>query len=160
AGVAVAGTVGARTAGTSGVRRGTFLADVGLAHALWVGTAGLSVQNIGRGEKSGTSRIAAPLQTSLAWAAQRQAGQLDLGFASQVTVRDKWVAPGAGIEVGYGWIEGLSVALRVGARRTETGAERPVAVGATVNVDRLQLDYALQSFEGARSAHRLTVRWR
>lgn len=151
---------GSGDAGASGVRRGVFLADVGLGHALLGGTAALAVQNIGRGDKRPGTRIEPPLQTSLGWTIVRQAGQLDVGVAGQVTVRDKWVAPGAGVEVGYGWIEGLSVALRAGARRTETSAERPVGVGASITVDRFALDYALQSFDGGRTAHRVTLRWR
>ncbi len=137
-----------------------FLGDVGIAHNLWTGIAGLSVQNIGRGWVDGGRRIDVPLQTSLGWTVTRPVGQLDLGVAAQVTARRGWVSPGGGVEIGYGWIEGYSAALRVGARRTETSAERPVALGATFNADRLSIEYALQFFEGDQNAHRVTIRWR
>jgi hypothetical protein len=146
--------------GPDWTRHDAFLGDVGLAHNLWTGVAGLAVQNIGRGWVDGAQRINVPLQTSLGWSATKQAGELDLGFAGQVTARRGWISPGAGIEVGYGWIEGYSVALRAGARRTETTAERPVALGASFNADRLTIEYALQFFDGGRNAHRMTIRWR
>ena len=137
-----------------------FLGDVGLAHNLWTGVAGLSVQNIGHGWVDGATRINVPLQTSLGWSATKPVGELDLGVAGQVTERRGWVSPGGGVEVGYGWIEGYSVALRAGARRTETSAEHPVAIGASFNADRLTMEYALQFFDGGRNAHRMTIRWR
>jgi hypothetical protein len=146
--------------GPAWARHDAFLGDVGLAHNLWTGVAGLSVQNIGRGWEEGARRIDVPLQTSLGWSALRQVGQLDLGLSGQVTARRGWISPGAGIEVGYGWIEGYSLALRAGARRTETSAERPVAVGASFNADRLTMEYALQFFDGGRTANRMTIRWR
>lgn len=154
--------VAAATSGGGPVwtRHDAFLGDVGLAHNLWTGVAGLAVQNIGRGWMDGAQRINVPLQTSLGWSATKQAGELDLGFASQVTARRGWISPGAGIEVGYGWIEGYSVALRAGARRTETNGEHPVALGASFNADRLMVEYALQFFDGGRNAHRMTIRWR
>ena len=137
-----------------------FLGDFGLGHNLWTGVAGLSVQNIGRGWVENGRRIESPLQTSLGWTVTKQVGELDLALASQVTLRRGWVSPGAGVEVGYGWIEGYSLAFRAGARRTETNGEKPVALGASFNADRLSLEYALQFFEGDRNAHRVTIRWR
>lgn len=166
AGIAVkyaADRVDIATAGSSGgteSRHDTFLGDVGLSHNLWGGVAGLAVQNIGRGWMDGSTRIDAPLQESLGWSGGMQAGELDLGLSGQVTARRGWVSPGAGVEVGYGWIEGYSVALRAGARRPETSAEKPVALGATFNGDRLTIEYALQFFDGGSNAHRVTIRWR
>jgi hypothetical protein len=147
-------------AGGIAMRHDAFLGDIGVAHNLWGGVAGLAMQNIGRGWVEGTTRIDTPTEESLGWFRTQQLGELDLGFAGQVTARSGWVSPGGGIEVGYGWIEGYSVALRAGARRPEDSGEKPVGFGATFNGDRLTLDYGLQLFDGGRVAHRVTFRWR
>ena len=64
------------------------------------------------------------------------------------------------MEIGYGWIEGWSAAVRAGVRRTETAAQRPVSAGGTLNADHLAIDYALELFEGSRYAHHVSLRWR
>lgn len=137
-----------------------FVADIGIAHALFSGQAGLSLQNLGRARADSGRTTDLPLQTSLGWTLFRAVRQIDLGVAAAVTARSGWVSPGGGVEIGYGWIEGYSAALRVGARRPETNAERPVALGATFNADRLTVECALQFFAGARTARRVTIRWR
>lgn len=137
------------------IRKGVLLGDLGVSHSLLSGTAALAVQNIG--DDSG---IKLPIQTTLGWARQMQAQQLDLAFAAQVSARRDWLGAGGGIEAGYGWIEGWSAALRAGAHRTETAAQKPVALGATLNADHLSLDYALEFFEGSRYAHHISIRWR
>lgn len=137
------------------ILKGLLLGDVGVAHALLSGTAALAVQNIGD-----DSRLALPIQTTLGWARQMQAQQLDLAFAAQVSERNRWIGGGGGVEVGYGWIEGWSGALRAGLRRPETSAQRPVSVGAGLNADHFGLDYALEFFEGNRYAHHFSLRWR
>lgn len=137
------------------ILKGVLLGDVGVAHALLSGTAALAVQNIGD-----DSRLALPIQTTLGWARQMQAQQLDLAFAAQVSERNRWIGGGGGVEVGYGWIEGWSGALRAGLRRPETSAQRPVSLGAGLSADHLGVDYALELFEGSRYAHHVSLRWR
>ncbi|HVT40047.1 MAG TPA: hypothetical protein VHE78_13455 [Gemmatimonadaceae bacterium] len=134
--------------------------DVGVAHNLWTGVAGLAVQNIGRNAPGNKPTSESPLQASLGWSVIKQVGELDVGFAAQLTSRRGWISPGAGLEAGYNWIEGYSLALRAGARRPETSAERPFSVGAAFNADRLALEYATQFFDGGRTANRMTLRWR
>ena len=145
---------------TTAAVHGVFVGDIGLAHNLWNGVAGISVQNLGRNSVSGAARTDLPVQTSLGWTLIKQVGELDMGLAVQLTSRRGWISPGGGVEVGYGWIEGYAVALRAGAHRPETSAERPFGVGASLNADRLALEYALQFFDGGRAAHRMTFRWR
>lgn len=139
----------------SSIVNGVVLADIGISKPLLSGTAAFTVQHIGD-----PSRDDRPLQETLGWARQMQAKQLDLGFAAQVTERDRSVYAAGGVEVGYGWIEGWSAAARVGARRMETTAQRPVSIGGTLNADHLALDYALEFFEGSRYAHHVSIRWR
>jgi hypothetical protein len=75
-------------------------------------------------------------------------------------MRTGWIAPAAGFEVGYSWIEGYSVALRVGARRPETDAGQPMSLGASFTADRLTVEYAAQFIDGGRISNGVTVRWR
>jgi hypothetical protein len=138
-----------------------FLADVGVARPLFGGTAAVAVQNIGSGPRDGDREIDAPLQGSAGWASNNIAqGPLDIGLYGQVSARAGWIAPGGGVEIGYGWIEGFSVAFRGGMRRPETDAEKPFAFGASFTGDHLTLEYAMQLFDEGRNANRLTVRWR
>jgi hypothetical protein len=153
-------SAGSGTAATAPALHGIFVADVGVAHALWTGVAGLSIQNIGHTPRGGALQIDAPFQASLGWSATKQVGEFDVGVATQLSARKGWFSPGGGVEVGYGWIEGYALTLRAGARRPETDAEKPFGLGASLNADRLTLDYGLQFFDGAQTAHRLTIRWR
>ena len=137
------------------ILKGLLLGDVGISHSLLSGTAALAVQNFGD-----DSRLALPIQTTLGWARQMQAQQLDLAFAAQVSERNRWIGGGGGVEVGYGWIEGWSASLRAGLHRPETSAQRPVSLGAGLSADHLGVDYALELFEGNRYAHHFSLRWR
>jgi hypothetical protein len=131
------------------------LADIGTTHALLGGRAELAVQNIGD-----RSSFPIPTTVKLGYARSVNTNQLDFVFAGDVLERGKWIGGGGGAEVGYGWIEGFSAALRVGARRPDTPGQHPLAVGGSLNADRLSLDYALEFFDGNRYAHHLAVRWR
>ncbi len=156
----------AREASTSGLlvvptRADVLLADIGTSRALWSGTAALAVQNIGQPYTAGGATFSVPTQLALGWTRLQQLGPLDVGYATQVTARrEGWISPAGGVEVSWGWIEGYTVAGRVGARRTETDDEKPVGVGASFNADRLNLEYSVNFFAGNNAAHRLTVRWR
>jgi hypothetical protein len=145
-------------AGTTNHR--ALLADLGVAHSLLGGMAGLSVQNLGHRTISDAPGVRLPRQILAGWSTVKQAGPVDLGLFTQVAARRGWVTPGAGLEVLYSWIEGYSVALRAGARRPETSAERPVAIGGAFTADRFTFEYALQFLDDGRHAHGMTVRWR
>lgn len=142
-------------AGASSFQHTRLLADVGTTHALLGGTAEFAVQNIGD-----RSAFGLPTTTKLGFARNVNTDQLDFAFAADVLERGKWIGGGGGAEVGWGWIEGFSAALRVGARRAEADGQKPLAVGATLNADRLSLDYALEFFDGNRYAHHIAFRWR
>jgi hypothetical protein len=148
--------------GASTTMRGSaVLADLGVAHALWTGVAGLAVQNIGEeGFDLGPAHGSVPLRVALGWSMARQVGPLDVGVTTEVGARQRWLSGGGGVEVGWSWIEGFSVAGRAGVRRPEEPAEKPVALGAAFTADRLAVEYALQFFERNRVGQRLTVRWR
>jgi hypothetical protein len=146
-------------AGSPLVYRGALVADIGVARNLWGGVIGGSVQNLGRTADDGT-RLVIPKQALIGWSTTKRAGPLDLGLLTQVTVRDQWTSPAAGLEVGYSWIEGYNIAFRIGARRPESTAEYPLAFGAAFTADRLTFEYAIRIFDGGRTANGVTVRWR
>lgn len=139
--------------------RGALVTDLGLAHDLWGGVAAASLQNLGGGADD-QAGLALPTQALAGWSTTRQAGPLDLGIFTQVTVRDGWTSPGAGLEAGYSWIDGFNVALRIGARRPESSTEHPLALGASFTADRLTIEYALRTFDGGLTANGVTLRWR
>jgi hypothetical protein len=136
------------------------VADIGVARNLVGGVGALSIQNIGHEPGGETPSVKLPRQVLLGWSTARQAGPLDLGIFSQLTIRDGWTSPGGGLEASYSWIEGYAVTVRVGARRPETTTEVPVAIGAAFSADHLTVEYALQFFDGGRYANRISVRWR
>jgi len=136
------------------------LADLGVGRNLFGGVAALSVQNLGGGSTDDGASFPVPKQLLAGWSTTRSAGPLDLGVYTQIGVRDGWTAPAGGLEVGYSWIEGYNVALRVGARRPETDAQTPFAFGAAFTMDRLTVEYGVQLFDGGRAANGVTVRWR
>lgn len=142
------------------VDRHALLADFGVARNILGGVGGLSVQNLRRDSVDGDSRLVMPRQLLMGWSRTKAAGPIDLALYTQAIVRHGWTSPGAGLDVGYSWIEGYNVALRVGARRPETPSEHPVTFGAALTVDRVTVEYAIQRFDGGRSANGVTIRWR
>jgi hypothetical protein len=152
--------------GLSSTTRHALRADVGVARNLFGGVAAVSVQNLGRTSqvsKTPTApevAVTIPIQMLAGWSTTRAAGPLDLGLFSQVLVRDEWTAPGGGVDVGYSWIEGYAVAVRVGARRPESATEHPWSIGAAFTADRLTVEYAVRFFEGGRAVNGVTFRWR
>jgi hypothetical protein len=136
------------------IHHGVLLGDLGIAHRLFAGTAGLSVENIGNDRA-----LAVPLETAVNWVRPMQTDVFDFAVGARVAERNRWVGGGGGVEAGYGWIEGYSVTLRAGAQRPEVITQRPMSVGGTFNADRLVLDYALEFFDGNRYAHHIAIRW-
>jgi hypothetical protein len=136
------------------------LVDVGVARNLLGGAAAIAFQNLGRHSRDNGGLLNVPRQVALGWSTTKVAGPFDVGVYTQVTARRDWTAPAAGIEVGYSWIEGLSVQLRAGARRPETSAEKPLSLGAAFTLDRLTVEYAARFFNEGRTANGVTLRWR
>jgi hypothetical protein len=135
------------------------MADVGVAGRLWGGVIAGSIQNLGR-TASDRATLTLPRQLLLGYSISKPAGPFDLGIYGQVAMRSDWAIPAAGLEVGYSWIQGYNIAVRVGARRPETTAEFPMAFGAAFAADRLTIEYAIRIFDGGRTSNGVTVRWR
>lgn len=138
----------------------TVLMDLGVARNFFGGAAAIAFQNIGRHSRDNGSLLTVPRQVALGWSTTKAAGPFDLGLYTQLTARRDWTAPAAGLEVGYSWIEGVSLQLRAGARRPETAAEKPLSLGAAFTLDRLTVEYAVRFFDEGRTANGVTLRWR
>jgi hypothetical protein len=145
--------------GAGDPNRHALAVDVGVARNLFSGVAAASVQNLGAIDEE-TSELVLPRQALFGWSLSRAAGPVDLMIVSQLTVRSEWTSPAAGLEVGYSWIEGYTVAGRIGVRRPETTAEQPIALGGAFTADRLTVEYAVQFFDAGRRSHGVTIRWR
>ncbi|HTE45640.1 MAG TPA: hypothetical protein VK636_10385, partial [Gemmatimonadaceae bacterium] len=165
------------------IERGTL--DIGLARDFFrYYTLALSVQNIGPStslpcithseighENCEVEAVPAPpsslrvpvylpLRTTLGGSFSHQVGEFDLVSTAAVSVlRGNAVNPAAGVELGYSWIDGYTVALRGGVRRPIPG-ESPVTAGAGLTADRLSIDYALETLADGRIAHRFGFRIR
>jgi len=136
------------------------LADVGVARNILGGTAAIAFQNIGRHSTRDGTRLVLPRQVAVGFSRTRQLGPLDLAGFTQLTMRRDWTSPAGGLEVGYSWIEGYNVAVRIGARRPESRAEQPVGLGAAFTADRLTVEYSVRFYDGGRTANGVTLRWR
>ena len=160
------------------------MVDVGLAKDFYrVYTVGLAVQNIGKSmdipcglahggptcateplplgaAQSGTLPASAPIRTTVGVGTTRSVGEFDLaGTAAVSMLRTEFVIPSGGIEVNYSWLSGYNIALRAGARRPIAG-EDALTAGAGFTMDRLSIDYALETLSGGRVGHRIGLRVR
>jgi hypothetical protein len=142
------------------INNGVFVADFGVGRNIVGGEGGISVQNLGGSSNGDGTGLKAPKQVLMGWSMNRAAGPLDMAVTTQLTLRDHWQAPAAGIQLGYSWIEGYSVVVRAGVRRPESEPEHPFTLGAAMTADRLTVEYAVQVFEGGRAANGVTLRWR
>ncbi len=137
------------------------LADIGVAHDFFRTTFGLAVQNIGSDDMDirGQSLLL-PVRTTLGAARGGIAGPLDYYATAAVSlIRDDFVQPSGGAELSYSWLSGYNVAVRAGARRPATGEEWFTA-GAGFTMDRLTIEYALETLSNQRVGNRFGLRVR
>jgi hypothetical protein len=135
-----------------------FLVDVGAARNLFGGVVAGSVQNLGRGSANG-ARVDVPRQVLVGYSIGRPVGEFDVALFTQTTFRKDWTSPAAGVDLGYSWIEGYSVAVRAGVMRPAIDAQKPFTLGGALTADRLTIEYGLQFFDAGRKSHVVTVRW-
>jgi hypothetical protein len=101
-----------------------------------------------------------PLRTTVGVQTQRAVKQIDLmATAAVFMLRADWVGASGGVEAGYSWLDGYSIALRAGARSTMPG-EAAFTGGAGFTMDRLSIDYALEALTGSRFGQRFGLRIR
>jgi hypothetical protein len=158
----------------NGARNAAAVVDVGVARDFFGYSFGLAVQNIGPkfdlnanipgaggGVPQGSIPAAGlPLSATLGAGRGLPVGPFDLFATTGVSwLRDGFVSPAGGAELGYSWLEGYNIILRAGARRPVRG-EGPVTAGAGFIMDRLAIDYAVETLSGGRAGHRIGLRVR
>lgn len=150
-------------------RNGEGLVDLGVGRDFFGYTFGLSAQNIGRSFDASSPNPSleglsfqsrTPFRLTLGAGRGTPAGPFDLAATAAVCMlRNGFVTPAGGAELGYSWLSGYNVIIRAGARRPELG-ERALTAGAGVIVDRITFDYALETLAGSHIAHRFGLRVR
>jgi hypothetical protein len=143
-------------------------------------TVGLAVQNVGSGMRvpcaivvvapdddcgvtpaaGATTTLELPLRTTLGVSTSRAVGEFDVvATAALAMLRANYVTPSGGVEVGYSWLDGYDIALRAGGRRPLPG-EQGLTAGAGFTMDRLSIDYALETLSHSHLGHRIGLRIR
>jgi hypothetical protein len=134
--------------------------DVGLARGFrQYFTGGLAVQNIGI---TGHDLLGeAPVKATLGASGVAPAGPYDVVLTAALSMddHDHQIRPAGGGEIGWSWLNGYNIALRAGLRDPLPG-ERAFTAGAGFVVDRVAVDYALETLVGSRVGHRIGVRVR
>lgn len=121
-------------------------------------TAGLAVQNIGSADTTGLS--ARPLRTTLGIAGAGPEGPFDIAATMGASIDPlRRIHAAGGAELGWSWLDGYSIALRAGLRDPLAG-QRAFTTGAGFTMDRLSIDYALETLTGSRLGHRVGLRIR
>jgi XapX domain-containing protein len=134
--------------------------DVGLARGFrQYFTGGLAVQNIGIAGRDLFGE--APVKATLGASGAAPAGPYDVVFTAALSMddHDHQVRPAGGGEIGWSWLNGYNVALRAGLRDPLPG-ERAFTAGVGFVVDRVSVDYALETLAGSRVGQRIGVRVR
>lgn len=136
------------------------LADIGVARDMFRSTLGLAVQNIGRDMDLGGRTVGLPLRTTLGISHGRPLGEFDVAVTGALSmVRAETLYPSGGLEVNYSWLSGYNVVVRGGLRRAGIG-EQPFTAGAGLTMDRMTIEYALETLSNAQVGHRFGVRIR
>ena len=121
-------------------------------------TMAVAVQNISARDTSGLP--SRPLRTTLGLAAAGPEGPLDLAGTAGVSIDPlRRIHAAGGMEVSWSWLDGYSIALRAGAR-DPLPTQRAFTAGAGYTVDRLTIDYALETLANGRIGHRFGLRIR
>ena len=148
--------------------------DAGVSRDFSVGdfvplTIAVAMQNIGT-SAADTVQLNTPLRAALGLASGGPVGPLDLGVAAQLAVerndtlnlfKHGRMIAGLGAELGYTWLDGYNIAVRVGERVPPTRTDiAHFTFGAGLTLDRVSIDYAGEGEVGSRLAHRIGVRLR
>jgi hypothetical protein len=146
------------------------LVDIGVARQVFNAyTVGASVQNLGpdydervapTGLGFSVAQAEVPRRATLGVSRGGSVGEFDwFGTAAVSWVRQNTLVPAGGLEMNYSWLNGYNIALRAGARRPLPG-EEALTAGAGFTMDRLSIDYALETLSGGRIGNRIGLRVR
>jgi len=154
---------------TIGGSRGSgALFDVGLGREFFGYSFGLAAQNLGAEFRQSVVPTSSflqpaahlPFRATFGAAKNINFDYFDIAATAAVsTLRDGFVIPAGGAELTYSWLDGYTVQFRAGGRRPQPG-EGAITAGAGLTIDRLSIDYALETLSGSRLAHRIGLRVR
>ncbi len=143
-------------------RASTLAATLGAARRVGPVMVGVALQNLGPSMRFGAQDVELPSRLAIgaSGASMPLGAWFDVQVEAGMAIRQDGVyTASGGAELAYTPIEGLSVALRAGARRPELSRQAPLTGGGGVTLDRLTLDYAFESLRGG-MAHRIGFRLR
>ncbi len=155
------------------------LLDVGVAKQVFGSyTFGATVQNIGQDYNTGfvspgtgapgfpsmvdqsLQEVHLPRTATVGLSRGESVGEFDLFATAAVSwIRTNTLSPAGGLEINYSWLSGYNIALRAGARRPLPG-EDALTAGAGFTMDRLSIDYAVETLSGGRIGNRIGLRIR
>lgn len=146
-------------------RLSSHTADVGVGRAIGPVQVGLALQHLGATVREGDSRLQPPTRALLGFNGEGlPIGPFDLaGGAALGVQRDGRVLARTGWELGWVWIEGHALQLRVGTRRPEHAGQSTFTFGAGLVRDAYALDYAWEPRRDSRglpAVHRIGLRVR
>ncbi|MDQ6831534.1 MAG: hypothetical protein M3081_21950 [Gemmatimonadota bacterium] len=143
-------------------RTGVLAFDVGLAKDIGQVNVGVSAQNLGEDLVIGQKHAKLPQRYTFGiGGVGLPIGPFDIAASTSVSVlRDGFVTPAGGVELLYSWLDGYTIAGRLGVRRTEDVVQSPITFGGGITVDRVSFDYAFDNFDGPGGAHRFGLRIR
>ena len=142
-------------------RFGNLYGDAGLARDFGRYTAALAVQNIGSSIPRGSDRIDPPTTATLGAATARPVGPLDVAATAGVSYSaEDEVTAGGGVEIGWSWISGYSIAARAGAHQARQDGDTELMAGFGFTADRMTLDIGVERLPGNRAGYRAGIRIR
>jgi hypothetical protein len=143
------------------VRSSRLVADVGVARDMSFGSVPISVGLAAQNLSANLDNRLMPWRVALGAAAGGPLGPFDLALAAQAASTRHDVDVGGGLEIGYQWLDGYSIALRTGIRRGSPDDERAFTGGAGLQIDRVSVEYAFETQLYDRPlAHRIGLRIR
>jgi hypothetical protein len=135
-------------------RLSRFLVDVGVSHDFTLGdfvplTAAFAVQSIG-GNPTDAFVLGTPRTASIGLSTGAPLGAFDVAVMAQ-----------AGVELGYTWLDGYTIAVRAG-ERTASAFEltQHTTFGLGLVLDRFAFDYAFEHLAGPYVGNRFGIRLR
>ena len=150
-----------------------FLVDVGISHDFTLGdfvplTAAFAVQSIG-GNPTDAFALGVPRTASIGLSTGGPLGAFDVAVMAQAGVEHTGLPQEiknrpllrGGLELGYTWLDGYSIAIRGGERTASSfDLARHTTFGAGLVLDRFAFDYAFEHLAGPYGANRFGVRLR
>lgn len=142
-------------------RSSRLVADVGVARDMTIGSVPISLGLAAQNLSADLDNRLMPWRVALGAAAGGPLGPFDVAVAAEGALTRHDLDAGAGLETGYQWLDGYSIALRTGVRMGSVSGSSAFTGGAGLQIDRVSVEYA---FETQRYhlplAHRIGLRIR